>query len=119
MNLRKFNTRFDVKSGEMSAGRDTNIGRFWCPGMIGTGNLRLTAEVVKNLGAASDVACMRLGAILTSLAAPNPAPMRHLQMTRDTHDRVSPAYSGCEFVRRSSTSRPIRATMSGTASTSV
>ena len=33
----------------------------------------------------------------------------------------APAYSGCEFVRRSSasTSRPIRATMSGTASTSV
>ena len=34
---------------------------------------------------------------------------------------VVPAYSGCEFFRRSSasTSRPIRATMSGTASASV
>jgi hypothetical protein len=83
--------------------------------------LRLTAEVVKNLIAASGVAYMRLGAILTSLAAPNPAPMMYLQTTRDTHDPVVPAYSGCEFVSRSSasTSRPIRATMSGTASTSI
>ena len=36
--------------------------------------LRLTAEVDKNLSAASGVAYMKSGAILTLLAAPNPAP---------------------------------------------
>ena len=36
--------------------------------------LRLTAERGKNLSAASGVAYIRLGAILTFLAAPNPAP---------------------------------------------
>jgi hypothetical protein len=39
--------------------------------------LRLTAEVVKNLRALSGVACKKLGAILTFLAAPNPAPKKH------------------------------------------
>jgi hypothetical protein len=46
--------------------------------------LRLTAEVVKNLSAASGVAYMKSGAILTLLAAPNPAPKRYLQTARDT-----------------------------------
>ena len=46
--------------------------------------LRLTAEVVKNLSAASGVAYMESGAILTLLAAPNPAPKRYLQTARDT-----------------------------------
>jgi hypothetical protein len=36
--------------------------------------LRLTAEVVQNLSAASGVAYIKLGAILLSLVAPNPAP---------------------------------------------
>ena len=36
--------------------------------------LRLTAEAVKNLSAASGVAYIRRGAILTFLAAPNLAP---------------------------------------------
>jgi hypothetical protein len=36
--------------------------------------LRLTAESGKNLSALSGVAYTKLGAILTSLAAPNPAP---------------------------------------------
>jgi len=36
--------------------------------------LRLTAEVAKNLSAASGVAYIRLGAILTLIAAPNAAP---------------------------------------------
>ena len=36
--------------------------------------LRLTADCVKNLSAASGVAYIRLGAILLSLVAPNPAP---------------------------------------------
>ena len=36
--------------------------------------LRLTAEVVQNLGAASGVAYGSLGAILNLLVAPNPAP---------------------------------------------
>jgi hypothetical protein len=36
--------------------------------------LRLTADSVKNLSAASGVAYIRLGAILALLAAPNPAP---------------------------------------------
>ena len=40
----------------------------------GRPTLRLTAEVVKNLSAASGVAYIRLGAILLSLDAPNPAP---------------------------------------------
>ena len=39
-----------------------------------TTTLRLTAEAVKNLSAASGVAYRRFGAILTSLVAPNPAP---------------------------------------------
>ena len=40
--------------------------------------LRLTAEVVKNLSAASGVAYKKSGAILFSLVAPNPAPkVRH------------------------------------------
>ncbi len=39
-----------------------------------TSTLRLTAEVVENLSAASGVAYIRLGAILLSLVAPNPAP---------------------------------------------
>jgi len=38
--------------------------------------LRLTAEKVKNLSAASDVAYGRFEAIPTSLVAPNPAPNR-------------------------------------------
>ena len=41
--------------------------------MLSSQSIRLTAEVVKNLSAASGVAYMRLGAILTFLAAPNPA----------------------------------------------
>ena len=43
--------------------------------------LRLTADVIKNLSAASGVAYMKSGAILTLLAAPNPAPnsSRHLK----------------------------------------
>jgi hypothetical protein len=41
---------------------------------IQSATIRLTAEVVKNLSAASGVAYIRLGAILTFLAAPNPAP---------------------------------------------
>ena len=45
---------------------------------------RLTAEQVKNLSAVSGVAYRKLGAILTSLAAPNPAPKRYLQTARDT-----------------------------------
>jgi len=36
--------------------------------------LRLTAEVAKNLSALSGVAYKKIGAILISLAAPNPAP---------------------------------------------
>lgn len=45
---------------------------------------RLTAEVVKNLSAASGVAYMKSEAILTLLAAPNPAPKRYLQTARDS-----------------------------------
>jgi hypothetical protein len=41
--------------------------------------LRLTAEEIKNLSAASGVAYTKFGAILTSLAAPNPAPKKHSQ----------------------------------------
>ena len=37
-------------------------------------SIRLTAEVVKNLSVLSGVAYMHFGAILASLAAPNPAP---------------------------------------------
>jgi hypothetical protein len=37
-------------------------------------SIRLTAEEGKNLNAASGVAYMKIGAILVSLAAPNPAP---------------------------------------------
>ena len=36
--------------------------------------LRLTAEAVKNLSALSGVAYQKMGAILTFLVAPNPAP---------------------------------------------
>jgi hypothetical protein len=39
-----------------------------------TATLRLTAESVKNLSAVSGVACKKIGAIIPSLAAPNPAP---------------------------------------------
>jgi hypothetical protein len=53
--------------------------------------LRLTAEAVKNLSAASGVAYIRLGAILTFLVAPNPAPK--LVPGRST---VFPAISGLE-----------------------
>ena len=45
--------------------------------------VRLTAEDVKNLSAASGVAYMRLGAIFTSLAAPNPASTRYSQSACD------------------------------------
>jgi hypothetical protein len=38
--------------------------------------IRLTAEAVKNLSAASGVAYIRRGAILTFLAAPNAAPKK-------------------------------------------
>jgi len=43
--------------------------------------LRLTAEVIQNLSAASGVAYMRLGAILASLAAPSPAPKRYFAIS--------------------------------------
>ena len=39
--------------------------------------LRLTAEEVQNLSALSGVAYRKLGAILCSLVAPNPAPKSH------------------------------------------
>jgi hypothetical protein len=41
---------------------------------IRTATLRLTAELIANLSALSGVAYRELGAILTSLVAPNPAP---------------------------------------------
>ncbi len=41
--------------------------------------LRLTAKDAKNLSTASGVAYMRLGAILTSLAAPNPSHKKYSQ----------------------------------------
>jgi hypothetical protein len=47
-------------------------------------SIRLTAEVVKNLSAASGVAYIRLGAILTILAAPNPAPKKCSQSAHDS-----------------------------------
>jgi hypothetical protein len=45
------------------------------PGRIEPTACRLTAEEVKNLSALSGVAYKKLGAILTFLPAPNPAPM--------------------------------------------
>jgi hypothetical protein len=41
---------------------------------VGSRSIRLAAEVVKNLSAASGIAYKKFGAILTSLRAPNAAP---------------------------------------------
>jgi hypothetical protein len=49
--------------------------------------LRLTAEVVQNLSAASGVAYVRLGVILTLLAAPNPAPKLVTSRSRQTANK--------------------------------
>ena len=51
--------------------------------------LRLTAKVVKNLSAASGVAYIRLGAILTFLAAPNLAP-KNIRNQPTTADALCP-----------------------------
>lgn len=51
--------------------------------------LRLTAEAVKNLSALSGVAYKKSGAILRSLAAPNPAPNTARQR-ESARDRVLP-----------------------------
>src|SRR6266852_6945104 len=47
--------------------------------------LRLTAETVKNLSAASGVASKNFGAILTLFAAPNPAPKTGCRLWREVH----------------------------------
>jgi len=54
--------------------------------------LRLTAERDKNLSAASGVAYIRRGAILTFLAAPNPAPksIRNQHTTADARCPTTP-----------------------------
>ncbi len=48
----------------------------WLPGLdsFELATLRLTAEMIKNLSALSGVAYKKIGAILPSLVAPNPAP---------------------------------------------
>ncbi len=51
--------------------------------------LRLTAERDKNLSAASGVAYIRLGAILTFLAAPNLAP-KSIRNQHTTADALCP-----------------------------
>jgi len=59
--------------------------------------LRLTAERDKNLSAASGVAYIRLGAILTSLAAPNLAPqnIRNQPTTTDALCPTTPFLGSC------------------------
>ena len=48
---------------------------FWLPGLDSElAALRLTAEMIENLSALSGVGYKKIGAILPSLAAPNPAP---------------------------------------------
>ena len=56
------------------------------PGMRSSQSIRLTVEEVKNLSAASGVAYIRLGAILTFLAAPNLAP----KSIRNQHRQLTP-----------------------------
>jgi len=51
--------------------------------------LRLTADEVKNLSAASGVAYRKFGAILTSLVAPNPAPKTDDHQEAGHHARES------------------------------
>ncbi len=55
----------------------------WLPGLdsFELATLRLTAEMIKNLSALSGVAYKKIGAILPSLVAPNPAPKTYRSLS--------------------------------------